>query len=178
MATEHKAFLFDYGHFNSELRPILERALRSGQAAELVEFIIYNKPDLTDPYEGESLSEEIENQINLNNVDECGDYCLTKYYSPKDDLGLGRNWVVVQKILDKSRPGCGFLVLGTPLEINGRSFDPGKIGSYFVSLEEVVEGTKIIKEISDQLSGGDGLDELGSLYHRAFSNGSGLYITF
>lgn len=178
MAMEHKAFIFDYNRFHSELRPVLERALQNGQTAELVDFIKINKQVLKDPYEGEALSEEIGNEIDMSNLDECGDYCLTKYYSPKDDLGLGYNWTSVQEALDATSPGFGRVVLGTALEINGKSFDPGKIGSYFVSPDEVVEGLKIIKEISGQLSEVDGMNELGELYLQAFSHGMGLYVTF
>ncbi|NMZ19019.1 hypothetical protein HBO08_18560 [Pseudomonas rhodesiae] len=58
MSFEHKAFIFDFDSFDSELRPLLEASLRSGNIEPLRCFILSNKELLVDPYEGDALDDD------------------------------------------------------------------------------------------------------------------------
>jgi hypothetical protein len=85
---EHKAFVFDFRSFESELRPILEKALNDNESSELLRFIEANRAALKDPYEGEPLGEDWFEAAEGNDL-RWGDFALTKYYEPTDDVGLG-----------------------------------------------------------------------------------------
>src|SRR5215468_5200920 len=121
MSMSHKAFVFDYEAFESQLRAILERALRTRDVGEIRAFIMANRAALRDPYEGEPLGADWEDLLERKDVDEYGDFALTRYYDPTRDIGLGDDWHEVPERM----------ILGVPLVVEGRAFDPGKQGSYF-----------------------------------------------
>jgi hypothetical protein len=138
MSMEHKAYLFDWGAFEREVRAILEQALRSQIGSAMVEFIAEHVAAIKDPYEGEALGPEWEQMLEAKDVHQYGDFALTKYYDPTADIGLGHEWETSQEALAK----LGFdasLVLGVVVGTDGNPFDPGKLGSYFQS-EWMVEG--------------------------------------
>ena len=178
MAMEHKVFLFDSRRFNSELRPIIERSLETETTDDLLIFIAINRSILTDPYEGEALSEEHDIGLSSASVDECADYCLTKYYNVKEDLGLGPNWSACQDRVEKIAPGSGGILLGQVIKVGERVFDPGKMGSYFVSADDIAPRLQIIRNMRQDAHGDELLTLLEQAHELAASKGLGLYVTF
>ena len=73
---EHKAFIFDYGQFERELLPVLHDALASGECRALISFIRRNIDSLTDPSEGEPLTDDWEGMIEMKDAHQYGDFAL------------------------------------------------------------------------------------------------------
>ena len=175
MSMEHKAYLFDWGEFERELRAVLEEALRSEDGSAVVEFIAEHVAALKDPYEGEALSLEWEQMLESKDVHRYGDFALTKYYDPTADIGLGYEWEEAQEALAK----LGFdvsLVLGGVVGTKGNPFDPGKLGSYFQS-------ERMVEENRRRLEGRRGMDServarVLEMFALAGDAGNGLYVTF
>jgi hypothetical protein len=136
MAMEHKAFVFDFQGFEKELRPILEKALASNNSSELLRFIEANRASLKDPYEGEPLGEDWREMAEGQDPHQWGDFALTKYYEPSDDRGLGPRWEALQSQL-LAKLGKDQALLGKTVGPPANPFDPGKMGSYFQSEEDV-----------------------------------------
>lgn len=180
MSLEHKAFIFDFDTFDRELRPLLESSLHSGDIEPLRCFIVSNKKFLVDPYEGDSLDDDWEDMIEDKDAHQYGDFALTKYYFPKDDQGVGGKWVELQEIISNRGKLNISPFLGAPVGIDGEFFDPGKIGSYFQTTNEVIESLKKIREVKGELKD-DLLEELkryeGCLNQAAFDK-KGVYVTF
>lgn len=179
MSMEHKAFLFDYTLFQRELMPIIEASLATEQSDALIDFIKKHRTNLLDPYEGEPLPVDWIDMIEGGDVDQYADFCLTKYYDPKADLGLGEQWISVQESLESCVSGAGRLTLGVPLSVGDRYFDPGKMGSYFSTEEMIGEGVKLLQELDDKcrhtlLE----FDVVKNIYNHAKSLNKGLYVTF
>jgi len=74
---EHKAYTFDFASFDVELRPILEKVLRTGELDSLIDFIVRHLENLSDPYEGEPLNENWEQLIESRDPHQYGDFALT-----------------------------------------------------------------------------------------------------
>lgn len=172
MAMEHKAFLFRYAAFDAELRPVLEASLRSGDVAPLAAFIEAERRHLRDPYEGEPLGSDWAESLEGGDVDQYGDFALTKYYDPADDRGLGPRWQVIQEAL-AGRAEAVTAVLGQPLGSEGHWFDPGRMGSYFQSEIDVTAHLEILEGLSVP-----GVEPLLNLLREAGDAGVGLYVTF
>jgi hypothetical protein len=66
------------------------------------------------------------------------DFALTKYYDPRDDLGLGADWQEANDALEQAGVS-GQLLLGTALSTpdGALCFDPGRQGAYFQSEADV-----------------------------------------
>ena len=180
MSFEHKAFVFDSDGFNRELRPLLESALHSGGIEQIRMFIVSNKSSLVDPYEGGALGDDWEDMIEDKDVHQYGDFAITKYYSPAEDRGLGTEWECIKNIiLDASELGYS-PILGLPVGTDGEFFDPGKMGSYFQSEEEVRESLNSLKKY--ELSVPDGsrelFEEFKGLLDQAVNEQKGIYVTF
>ena len=174
---EHKAFLFDHESFERELRPVLERALAEGTSEDLRRFISEHLQALKDPYEGLPLDEDWEDLLEIDEPDQYGDFALTKYYDPAEDIGLGSEWSDLQELIEAKSPGAGALLLGTPLRAGDATFDPGKMGAYFSSADDVREGLRVLQAMaaSGELSQAGGVV---NLFEQAANAGLGLYITF
>ena len=128
---EHRAFVFHFGTFEVELKPILIDGLATGNCSELRCFIQDNLEFLSDPYEGEPLNSSWESMIEFPDAHQYGDFALTRYYRPDQDIGLGYYWEVLQEkvagiVKSGESPILGFTV--GPTEV---PFDPGKMGTYF-----------------------------------------------
>ena len=132
MSMSHKAFVFDYDGFQSELRGLLEHSLQTGNAALLNEFINARRSELKDPYEGEPLDEGWESLLECKDAHQYGDFALTLYYGPSCDIGLGTDWQSIREALTLEGIGNQALI-GEPVGPASRPFDPGKMGSYFQS---------------------------------------------
>src|SRR5262245_4292434 len=128
---EHKAFIFDYEPFERELLPLLKEGLLTNHCNGVITFIRQNVESLTDPYEGEPLEEDWEDMIETPDAHQYGDFALTKYYAPSNDIGLGYSWQAIQDVIDTDRNVSPILgaVVGNPDD----PFDPGKMGAYFQS---------------------------------------------
>jgi hypothetical protein len=177
MSMEHKAFLFDHDRFEQELRPVLERALAQGTSEDLKRFIVEHLQALKDPYEGLPLDEDWEDLLEFDEPDQYGDFALTKYYDPAEDFGLGSDWISVQEVIESRAPGASALLLGKPLRGGDALFDPGKMGAYFCSPDDVREGLRFLQGLtaSGELPEASAI---AGLFGKAASAGDGLYITF
>jgi hypothetical protein len=178
MGLEHKAFLFDYAAFDLELRPILEKALSDGNGSKLVEFIDRNIVSLSDPYEGEPLTADWSQLLETQDAHQYGDFALTKFYDPTQDLGFGRSWEAVEAaavhLLGDAQP-----VLGRTIGPTGNVFDPGKAGSYFQSEDAVKENRRrLLAAMESSGQAREDVHALDGLLRTAVDAGRGLYVTF
>ncbi len=170
---EHKAFLFNYRMFETELKPGLETSLGIGDCAWLKSFIDRNLDELSDPYEGEGLAPGWEDLIEHSDAHQYGDFALTKYYSPAEDIGLGYGWQASHErfaglVRRNESPVLGITV-GQPQCV----FDPGKVGSYFQSERMVIENLAAVASVL-----GQGGQELIRILQSAVDAKKGLYVTF
>jgi hypothetical protein len=175
--TTHKAFLFDFEAFDRELRPTLERALADGGCAELVVFIRDHVPSLRDPYEGEPLGAAWEAMIETPDAHQFGDFALTKYYTPRDDIGLGYDWEDVQASLGPPSPHHMSPILGRTLGPPEQPFDPGKLGSYFQSATDVERHHAWVLAHADKPPSGP-LGRAARMLGAAVAARRGLFVTF
>jgi hypothetical protein len=56
MSMCHKAFIFDYGSFDRELKLSMENAIGSNDFRDIEKYIVENLKFLKDPNEGDALS--------------------------------------------------------------------------------------------------------------------------
>jgi hypothetical protein len=168
---EHKAFVFDHLAFARELEPILKASLASGDVEVLREFIMAHLAALRDPYEGDELSDTWEAELENRDVHEYGDYALTRFYAPEADIGLGPAWGEVEATLGQR---VYDLLLGLPVG-DERSFDPGRMGSYFQSSEDVERGLVELRGMQTTRNS-PLLERAVDLLSQA--RGRGLYVTF
>lgn len=172
---QHRAFLFDYARFAAELDPVLDEALRSGDLKPLERHIDEVEEELSDPEEGEAFEGGWRSWLESGDVHELGDVALTRYYDPRDDLGLGDDWLGSRDAL-VSRLGTAFPMLGRVIGPTDRPFDPGRTGSYVQSASDVVGSLASV-----DAAAADGivmLASLRSLLDTAVRAGAGLYVTF
>lgn len=172
MAMEHKAYLFDFAAFQSDLKPVIERALQSDEWGEIAAFIKENQRSCKDPYEGLPLDEGWEDALQERDVQLYGDIALTKFYEPSQDKGLGQDWLRVEQAL-LEETGSPQALLGHPVGSGEILFDPGRMGAYFQSESDVAANFRTI----EQLRSAD-LKPLVDLLRVASFAGSGLYVTF
>ncbi|MEW4453011.1 hypothetical protein AB1L30_10065 [Bremerella sp. JC817] len=172
---EHKAFIFKYDLFEAELLPILRDALQGHECNELVSFIRQNFDFLSDPYEGEPLRSSWDSMIETRDTHQFGDFALTKYYDPADDIGLGTMWETVQKYVPDNRAMSP--ILGSFIGTNEAPFDPGMLGSYFQSHEQVTESRRFLNLLARERFSSE-LIEAFDMLDRAYQSQEGLYVTF
>ena len=127
---------------------------------------------MTDPYEGEPLPEGWEEMIETQDAHAYGDFALTKYYSAKDDIGIGIEWAAVAERLRGG--GLDGTLLGLPFGPSVSPFDPGRMGSYFQSAEMVAEH---IVRLEQEPPNPD-IERVKNLLGVAREAGAGLYVTF
>jgi hypothetical protein len=174
MAMEHKAYAFDYQSFDRELRSMLESALMRDDPSELEKFIDGQRALLKDPYEGDPLEDGWRGLIETKDSHQYGQFALTKYYDPVQEMGLGDQWIDVQDLLLK-QAGTDAPVLGRPIGPADRLFDPWKLGSYFQSEEEVRSHLGIVAGIGPKT---EALRSLEEILRKASDGRRGLYVTF
>jgi hypothetical protein len=169
----HQAFAFDYAAFERELRPLLTSALASDDPRELGEWIDANLSQLTDPYEGEPLTEDWRERLEAGDVQEHGDFALGKFYDFDLEMGLADDWQAIDEQLE--RAGSSALVLGRPLA----GFDPGRQGSFFQSENEAQQSLAALTALVEREP------KLGALFapavgmlQEAVRAKRGLYVTF
>jgi hypothetical protein len=174
---DHKAFLFDYDSFDRELRPILEEALRAGDYRRLVSFINANLDHLRDPYEGEPLGSDWEAMIETQDPHQYGDFALTKYYDPTADIGLGTGWENLQELMASDPVLTESPILGDTIGPRDDPFDPGKMGSYVQSAQQVCQNRKYLLNLAKKEQRED-LDRAIQMLTKAAGAETGLYVTF
>jgi hypothetical protein len=178
MSMEHSAFLFDYQKFSRELRPILVKALQDQNTLVLLQWIEKHREQLVDPYEGNPLEANWEQQLPSKTVHVYGDFALTKYYDPLDSIGLEYEWIEIGEYLDKvgSREA---VILGTALGPEREPFDPGGMGSYFQTEATVRSNLGEVEQlIRDNPTGLDKLQPVATMLRAAAKAERGLYVTF
>ena len=173
----HKAFLFDYARFDMELRSPLESSLSSDNCANVIAFIKRNLDALSDPYEGEPLDGDWESMIETKDAHQYGDFALTKYYAPTDDIGLGAAWAEVQELVETHNSELTSPILGNVVGSWDAPFDPGKMGSYFQGESDVVESHRRLLDLNENTSC-DAIHAALAMLDRAISTRKGLYVTF
>ncbi len=175
MSMEHKAFLFDHASFAIELQPIIEAALMADDAVTIREFIEQNRSRLTDPYEGEPLGDDWDTLVETADVHDFGDFALTKFYDPQHDIGLGYEWEGLQDIVTRTTSLPYSPILGASLGKGETQFDPGRMGSYFQSGEQVLRS---LDAIAVQAGEYRELRRAAEMLDAAASASTGLYVTF
>jgi hypothetical protein len=179
MSMEHKAFVLDYEAFKSQLGDLLESALMTGINDELVQFIRTNITLLKDPYEGEPLDESWDDLIQVKDAHSYGDFALTKFYHPANDIGLGDDWEEIQDLLNNFSSELGKAILGRPFGPERNYFDPGKMGSYFQTSGEVQQNLSLLKDLArrePEIS--PALNKVIQMLQQTAEAGKGLYVTF
>jgi hypothetical protein len=179
VSFEHKAFILDYQSFESQLKNILESALENENVSQLSGYISQNQAHLKDPYEGEPLTNEWESMLESQDPHQYGDFALTMFYDPTEDIGLGYDWENVQETLSQRLTDTSS-VLGSPIGPASNYFDPGKMGAYFQSPQQVIENQRLLESAFDQeeLESSAELEKMLEMLQAAISEGKGLYITF
>ncbi len=174
---DHRAFVFDYSRFARELKPVLERALETDDPAEIVRFIVAHRTKLRDPDEGEPLPEDWESRLEVGDIHEYGDLALTRYYDPREDLGMGNGWDLVQDLIHADPSLSVSPILGVPVGTWEHPFDPGRLGSYFQSPEMVQAHLAYLSRRSSSAAVA-GLDQATEMLRAAAQRDQGLYVTF
>jgi hypothetical protein len=178
MSMEHKAFVFDYEAFESELKEILETALNLNEIGGLKEFIRINMDYLTDPDEGERLPANWSEMLEYKDPHQYGDFALTKFYDPIEDIGLGYDWIEIEDVISNKLEGS-ISILGYSVGKNDNYFDPGKMGSYFQPLSMVVDNkNKIDTLMKNKPSHLKFLSPVLAMFDLAILANKGLYISF
>lgn len=148
--------------------PILHGALASSNVDSLAAFVAPHHNLIRDPYEGEALPSDWRSLLDVGDVRQFADFALTLYYSPAADQGVGDAWSSLS-----DRPSVSTALLGSPFGPPENLFDPGRIGSYFQTLDAAHSSLATLQSIA--------CPELApyiSLLRHCSSNDLGVYITF
>ncbi len=169
MSIIHKAYEFDYKEFHLEFEDILFMSLNTQDIDALVKFVNSNIQFCKYPWESEKLTDNWQEELEIGDVHEVGDYGLTKFYDPNNDYGLGYYY----SELSEKYPKLEEFVLGIPFGPTDNYFDPGKMGSYFLIPEKIGNIVTPLRKIMDKAI----LDYAEFLYS-CEERGKGVYITF
>lgn len=170
MSMEHKAFEFDWQAFEGELLGVLVCSLEQDNKDELISFIDKNHQSIKDPYKGEPIDTDWKENIEVGDIQEYVDYALTKYYEPCEDYGLGYDWAEIDDSMPEEVKNA---LLGKSINGGGTNFDPGRMGSYFQSPEEL---QRSLSKLKDQ--GRDELSDFINFMSACITNNKGMYVTF
>ncbi len=163
MSMYHKAFVFEWIVFETDLKPILERAINSQNPDGLCEFIDANLEFIKDPYEGEPVDSDWRDQLEAGDLQEIADFALTAYYDPDGDFGLYHDWLDIDENASEEERQA---ILGFSIE----GFDPGRMGSYFQDPEKLKTSRGVLNRSKDP--------RLKNFASRMQQACSGLYVTF
>jgi hypothetical protein len=178
-AAKHRAYVFDIDRFDAELRPPLDAALRADDPAPLRRFIEDHQLELKDPYAGEPLGDNWEDLLETRDVQEYGDFALTLYYDPSADLGLGGRWQPLLELLVRHAPPGTDLTMGDTVGPPNRPFDPGGLGSYFLTNEMAQARLDTLRELSaSRLELREAIAPLAEMFATIANSGHGAYVTF
>lgn len=167
----HKAFAFDWKAFeNDELYTLLVQALESNEVLSLIRYIKNHRTELRDPYEGEPLEQTWQEMLENHDVNEYGDFALTRFYDPAADLGVAEAWMEIDDLLSEVDRGA---LLGFPIRSVNRVFDPGRMGSYFQTPDQVSKSLRIVNKLAIEA-----IQPFQELLVGCSQSGLGLYVTF
>jgi hypothetical protein len=170
MPMDHKAFAFDWTGFERDLLPLLTAALKSKDPAALIRYVNEHRSENTDPYEGDPLPEDWQDEFDIDDVHNAGDFALTRFYDPTADAGVGDEW---SRLDDELPAEAAAALLGTPIGPSRNRFDPGKYGSYFQRPEQVPESLGALSDVDDPA-----VRPFRRLLKRCAKSGLGIYVTF
>lgn len=105
-----------------------------------------------------------------------GDFAITKFYQPNEDIGLGNDWQSIQELISVDPPLVESPILGTPLGRKRNLFDPGKMGSYFQSPKQVRQNLRYMTKLAEGQE--SKLAEAVEMLRKAAEAKQGLYVTF
>jgi hypothetical protein len=178
MSMDHKAFVFDYDGFKAELEKTLYEALNSGPLEGLERFIETNLDQLKDPYEGRPLDRSWRSLLESKDAHQYGDIAISKFYDPGSDIGLGSDWELVARGLEKDSGLPSVVILGDSFGPTHNRFDPGKMGSYFFSKEAAQDKFSKLRALAKKPSLREILPDAVKMFNLAVASGKGLYTTF
>lgn len=187
MSMEHKAFIFDYDSFIKELAGILEDALLNSEPRNLITFIENNLQNLKHPDEGEPLDsswrEILETELITQNIttdiSHYGDFAITKYYNPGNNIGIGYDWARLDDELVTELNVNISPLLGIEFGPENNYFDPGKMGSYFQSSDLVKRNLDLLNSLPLNMQENlPTIPILKKMLSDALALKQGLYITF
>lgn len=170
MSMSHKAFAFDWERFNVEFASMLQTAIDSRDPSEICGFIDQMRPTLTDPYQGNPLPADWRSTLEVGDVQEFGDFAITRYYDVKQDGGVGTDWPTLSNTLTDNQ---AVAMLGVPFGRGDRLFDPGRQGSYFQSPETVRHSKAAISVLKL-----DAIQPFQHLLAHCCVHNFGMYVTF
>jgi hypothetical protein len=177
----HKAYAFDWSAFaRDELHDILLDALASGDTNGLIRYIEANRHHLKDQDEGGPLQDNWNWKNELENFDvhEFGNLALTRFYDPIENYGLVYDYLDLAEHLPEADLTP---LLGTPFGSPGAYFDPGGLGSYFQTPQQVVKSLARVQRIDLWYMDEDRREswpQFKKLLEECAQAGSGLYVTF
>lgn len=178
---KHKAFIFDYENFSSQLREILIKSLLTKQKWDLIEFINRNFREIKDPDFGFPLDQSWEELALRNDVCEFANVALTKFYEPANDIGLHGEWQDTQEVLNDSLKivESDNIILGDLVGMNNIYFNPKRTGSYFQSPQQILGNIEIVSRcLEKKPEYFHDLKYLLFMLKSAANYQKGLYITF
>ncbi len=170
MTMSHKAYAFDHAAFTTELAPLLRDALQTGSRESLDRFVDHFRPVLSHPWGAVPLPASWREELEVGDVQEVADLALTKYYTPDGEAGVGEAWPAWQ---ESAPPDVARCLLGAPFGPVECPFDPGRMGSYFQSPEEVIASQICLSRMVTP-----SLARFKELLAHAASLRKGLYVTF
>jgi hypothetical protein len=170
MAMDHKAYAFNWSGFVGELLELLSSSLETGDPSGLLWYIDANRSYLRDPYEGDPLVEDWRDQLESGDVQELGDLALTRFYDPSESCGLSDGWLLLNEQLPKAAQSA---LLGRTVGAVDALFDPGRMGSYFQTPEDVRESLDVLAIVERTE-----VAEYCQLLESCRVAGLGLYVTF
>jgi len=103
---------------------------------------------------------------------------LTRFYDPMEDYGLVHDYLDLSEHLPEADLTA---LLGTPFGPPGAYFDPGRLGSYFQTPQEVVKSLARVQRIDLWYIDEDRRESwprFKMLLEECAKAGSGLYVTF
>lgn len=174
----HEAFAFDWHGFEQdELHDLLAQALATNDTAALKVYIDANRQFLKDPNEGEPLENDWLTKLENRDVHEFGDYALTRFYDPADNFGIWDHW----KDVDSGLPDFAkAATLGVSFNRNSNHFNPGRLGSYFQTPNQVRDTLALLAQFELPLE--DGQQKSFARFKDGLkgcvSSNLGLYVTF
>jgi hypothetical protein len=177
MMTYH-AFFFDYDAFDRELKPILKKALRTGQSEALETFIDENRSALFSIQTGERLPKNWRKEIHDGSPVEYGEIALTKYFEEAEDNLVMGKWTRFVEAIEKVG-GEPEIALGETVGSPDVVFDPTRQGSYFQSPRQVKKHLKLLNSwLADEKEPPEELLELQEMFQIVKEAGKGLYVKF
>ena len=163
MSMSHKAFAFEWQNYVDNFLPLLNTAIQEKSSKPLIDFINLNLGEIKDPYEGLSVGHDWKTQLETGDFQEIADFALTAFYDPSEDFGLDQDWIEISESLNKTERNA---LLGQPI----LGFDPGRMGSYFQTVEQ--------RQTSADILAKNSLETLRNYANHLTLLNSGLYVTF